>query len=85
MARPAGRLDRAAGREEKEGRERTPLLGPERQDYTGEGHYSSLNSETTGRSNANFGSVWFANSDNLTVNYGIKQSQFTKPTSEPPR
>jgi len=24
------------------------------------------------------------NSDSLTANYGVKQSQFTKPTSEPP-
>ena len=23
------------------------------------------------------------NSDNLTINYGVKQNQFTKPTSEP--
>jgi len=23
------------------------------------------------------------NSDSLTVNYGVKQNQFTKPTSEP--
>jgi hypothetical protein len=25
------------------------------------------------------------NSDTLTVNYGVKQNQFTKSTSEPPR
>ena len=28
---------------------------------------------------------WLVNSDILTANYGIKQSQFTKPTSEPLR
>ena len=36
-----------------------------------------------------FGPVWFCsalvNSDILTIYYGIKQSQFTKPTPEPPR
>ena len=34
------------------------------------------------------GPVWFCsalvNSDTLTVYYGVKQSQFTKPTPEPP-
>ena len=37
----------------------------------------------------NMGPVWFCsalvNSDTLTVYYGVKQSQFTKPTPEPPR
>jgi len=34
------------------------------------------------------GPVWFMLLGiviNLTINYGVKQSQFTKPTSEPPR
>ena len=34
------------------------------------------------------GPVWFVLLGiviNLTINYGVKQSQFTKPTSEPPR
>ena len=35
------------------------------------------------------GPVWFCsalvNSDTLTAYYGVKQSQFTKPTPEPPR
>ena len=36
-----------------------------------------------------YGSVWFCsalvNSDTLIAYYGVKQSQFTKPTPEPPR
>jgi len=32
-----------------------------------------------------FGCRMLENSNTLTVNYGVKQSQFTKPTSEPSR
>ena len=31
------------------------------------------------------GLVWFCLRVTLTANYGVKQTQFTKPTSEPPR